>query len=81
MQYKRLLLVVRKLWPRLTFFKVGQTQGQGHEVKNYGTMRKVLSQATNMCNIKALSLLVRTLWTKLKFLFTHTRGLRHGRGR
>ena len=35
-------------------------QGQGHEVKNYGTMLKVLSQGKHICNMKALSLLARS---------------------
>ena len=34
-----------------------------------------------MCNMKALSLLVRMLWPMLKFLFMHTRRRRHGRRR
>ena len=38
---------------------------RGH--KNYGTMWKVLTQAIHMCNMKALSLLVRKLWPRLKF--------------
>ena len=42
-------------------------QGQSHEVKNNGTMWKVLSQGIHMCNMKALSLLVRKLWPRLKF--------------
>ena len=42
-------------------------QGQGHEVKKYGTMWKVLSQRKQMCNMKALSLLVRKLRPRLKF--------------
>ena len=36
---KALSLPVRKLWPRLKFFqKKVKLQGQGHDVKNYGTM-------------------------------------------
>ena len=34
-------------------------------------MWKVLSQSIHMCNMKALSLLVRKSWPRLKFLFTH----------
>ena len=49
------------------FQKKVKLQGQGHEVKNYGTMWKVLSQEIFMCNMKALSLLVRWLWPRLKF--------------
>ena len=40
-----------------------------------GTMWKVLSQGIHMCNMEALSLLVRKLWPRLKFLFTHTRAM------
>ena len=43
-------------------------QGKGHEVNNYGTMWKVLSQGIHMCNKKALSLLVWKLWPWLTFL-------------
>ena len=51
------------------FQKNIKLQGQGHDVKNYGTMWKVLSQGIHMCNIKALSFLVhlRKLWPRLKF--------------
>ena len=59
-------LLVRKLWPRLNYFK----SRSKFKVKNYGTMWKVLSQAIHICNImnmKALSLLVRKLWPRLKF--------------
>ena len=45
------------------------SQGQGHEVKNYGYARKVLSQEMHMSiNIKALFILVRMLRAMLKFL-------------
>ena len=49
------------------FQKFVKLQGQGHKVKNYGSMQKVLSQAIHMCNMKALSLLVRKLWPRLEF--------------
>ena len=65
------LSLVRKLWPRLKFFK--SRSNFKVKVKNYGTTWEVLSQATHMCNMKALSLMVRKLWARLKFLFTHTR--------
>ena len=42
-------------------------QGQGHEVKNYSTMLKVSLQGIIMCNMKALSILVRKLRLRLKF--------------
>ena len=35
--------------------------------QNIGINRKVLSQGINMCNIKALSLLVQKLWSRLSF--------------
>ena len=41
--------------------------GQGHKVKNYGTLLKVLSQGTHKCNMKALSLRIWKLWPRLKF--------------
>ena len=37
------------------FQKLVNFQGQGHEIKNYGTMWKVFSQGIHMCNMKALS--------------------------
>ena len=49
------------------FRKYAKLQGQGHEVKNYGTMWEVLSQGIHMCNMKGLSLLIRKLWPMLKF--------------
>ena len=49
------------------FQKLVKLQGQGHEVKYYGTMWKVLSQGIHMCNMKALSLLVRKVCPRLKF--------------
>ena len=50
------------------FQKKVKLQGQGHEVKIYSTMRKVLSQGIHMCNMKALSLLVIKLWPSLRFV-------------
>ena len=41
-------------------------QGQ-FQVKIYGTMWKVLSQDIHMCNMKALSLLVKKLWLWLMY--------------
>ena len=49
------------------FQKYVKHQGQGHEVKNYGTVWKVLSQVIHMCNMKDLPLLVRKLLPRLKF--------------
>ena len=42
-------------------------EGQGHKVKYYGTMWKVLSQWIHIFNMKSLSLLVWKLWPRLKF--------------
>ena len=39
--------------------------------RNYGIVRKVLSQGTHMCNMKAPSLVVTKVWPRLKFLSTH----------
>ena len=47
------------------FQKKVKLQGQGHEVKNYGTMWKALSQEIHMCNMKSLSLLIRKLCPRL----------------
>ena len=68
---KALSLLVQKLWPRLSFFKSKvKSQGQGHEVKNFGIDRKVLSQGIHLCNIKALSPFVKKLWSRLSLLWT-----------
>ena len=50
------------------FQKKVKLQGQGLEVKNNGTIWKVLSQGIHMCNMKTLSLVVRKLWPRLKFI-------------
>ena len=73
---KTLSLLVKKLWPGLSFFsKVGQKfcQGQGHKVKNCGIDRKVLSQGIHLCNIKALSPFVKKSWSRLSLLWTDRR--------
>ena len=60
--------MVKKLWPRLSFFqKYVKSQGQGHEVKNFGIDRKVLSQGIHLCNIKALPPFVKKVMVKVKF--------------
>ena len=58
------------------FQKKVKLQGQGHEVKNYGTMWKVLSQGIHMCNIKTVSLMVRKLWPRLKSFKRRSRSRR-----
>ena len=63
--YGPLPLLVRKLWPRLKFFK--SRSNIKVKVKNFGTHGKVLSQGMYICNMKALPLLVRKLWPRLKF--------------
>ena len=40
-----------------------------------------MSQGIHMCNMKVLSLVVRKLWQRLKFLFRHTRRRRRRHGR
>ena len=45
----------------------GQTSRSRSQGQNYGTMWKVLSQGIHVCNIKALSLLVRKLRPRFKF--------------
>ena len=44
--------------------KHGKRQGQG---QNYGTIWKVLLQTIPMCNMKAISLLVRKVWLRIIF--------------
>ena len=43
------------------FQKKVKSQGQGHKVKIFGTDRKVFSQGIHICNMKALSQLVKKL--------------------
>ena len=60
MQYESPFPSGKKVMAKVKFFqKLVKLQGQGHEVKNYGTVWKVLSQGIHMCNMKALSLLER----------------------
>ena len=74
MKYETRITSVKNVMTNVKVFqKEVKLQGQGHEVKNYGTKQKALSQTTHMCNMKALSLLVRKLWARLKFLVTHIR--------
>ena len=51
------------------FQKKVKSQGQGHEVKKFGSNRKVLPQEIHLLNMKALSLLVQKLWPRLSFFF------------
>ena len=68
MQYISPITSDKKVMAKVKVFqKKVKLQGQGHEVNNYSTTRKVLSQGIHMCNMKALSLLVRKLWPRLKF--------------
>ena len=50
------------------FEKYVKLQSQGHQVKNYDMMRKILSQGMHICNIKALAVLIWKLLPRLKFL-------------
>ena len=49
------------------FFKVGQTSRSRSLGQKFGTCGKVLSQGMYIWNMKALPLLVRKLWPRLKF--------------
>ena len=48
--------------------KYVKSQGQGHDVNNFGSNRKVLPQQIHMRNMKVLSLLVQKLWPRLSFV-------------
>ena len=50
-----------------SFWKVCHTLRPRSRGQNYSTVWKVLLQAIRMCNMKALSILVRKLWLRLKF--------------
>ena len=68
MQYESPISSGKKVMAKVKVFKKQvKLQSQGHKVKNYDTMLKVLSQGIHMCNMKALSFLVRKLWPMLKF--------------
>ena len=72
MQYNSSISSGNKVMAKVKVFqKYVKFQGQGHEVKNNGTIRKVFSQATHMCNTKALSLPVIKFCPRFKFLLTH----------
>ena len=59
-QYESSISSGKKVMAKVKVFqKKVKLQGQGHEVTNYGTKCKVLLQGIHMCNMKALSLLVR----------------------
>ena len=61
-----------KVVAKVKFFfqKSVKSQGKGHEVKYFGIDRKVFSQEIHLCNIKALSPLVKKLWSRLSLLST-----------
>ena len=68
-QYESPFTFGKKVLTKVKVFKEWvKLQGQGHEVKNYSTMWKDLSQEIHMCNMKALSLLVRKFEPRFKFL-------------
>ena len=50
------------------FHKEIKGHGQGHMFKINGTIEKVLSWWTHMSNMNPLSLTVKKLWPKLKFV-------------
>ena len=59
MQYESPISFSLKVMAQVKVFqKKVKLQGQGHKVKKYGAMRKVLSQGIHMCYMKALLLLV-----------------------
>ena len=67
-QYECPISPGKKVMAKIKVFQTEvKLQGQGNEVRNYGTMWKDLSQEIHMCNMKALSLLVRKLWPRFKF--------------
>ena len=81
MQYECPISPGKKVMAKIKVFqKEVKLQGKGHEVKNYGTMLKDLSQKIHMCNIKALSLLVRKLWPRLKFFKSRSTSRSRSRG-
>ena len=43
-------------------------KAKGHKVKNFGMNIKATSQEMYMWNMKALYLMVQTLWKRLQFL-------------
>ena len=50
---------------KVTFVqKYVKSQGLGHEVKKFGSNRKVLPQEIHMWNMKATSVLVQKLWPR-----------------
>ena len=72
MQYERPITFGKKVMAKgKVFSNVGQTSRSRSRGQNYGTMGQVFSQGIHICNKKTLSLLVRKLWLRLKFLFTH----------
>ena len=67
-QYESPTTSGKKVMAKVKFFKSKSNfKVKVMRLKNYCTMRKVLSQEIHMCNIKALPLLVRKLWPRLKF--------------
>ena len=60
------------------FQNVGQRSRSRSQGQNFGTDGKVLSQGIHMWNMKALSLTVQKLWSRLKFSKLKVKG--HGQG-
>ena len=66
-QYESSITSDKKVMAKVKVFqKKVKLQGQGHQVKNYSTITKVLSQGIHMCNMNALSLMAKKLWPRLK---------------
>ena len=69
---KALSLLVRNLWPMLKFFKSSsnfkvKVMRSKIMVPCERSCHKIFNTHDYLCNLKALTLLVRKLWPKLKF--------------
>ena len=72
-QYESAISPGKKIMAKVKDFQNWvKLQGQGHEIKNYGIIEKVLSQGIHMCNMKALSVLVRKVCQRLKVFKSRT---------
>ena len=50
LQYESSITSGKKVMAKFRVFQKVKLKGQGHEVRNYGTIWKVLSQGIHMCN-------------------------------
>ena len=68
MQFESPISYGSKVTMKVKVFKMYvKGHGLGHTVKKFGTDGKVLSQGVHMCNMKAISLTVQKLGSRLKF--------------